>query len=309
MKKSNRKFVWIGLGILALALIGIILFFSLNLQSIIGNIEEQTKNEVWNENNVILKSAFFGSIGSGQGSEYLTSGKYAQICGNNDAGIISLSNTYSISNSLSLISSISGSKFGCGDANSGNYIYADIDLPKGTFYGDYDLSSASGDSRGGESGSHLIITSDKGKLLDLNSFACGNADYCMPPRALVQPNTFSFNITEPTTIHVKLITYKAYSGGATGNINLNFEKYIEPVITTENLDNSTIISNYTEGNSHITILENSTTITTINTTNGNITILYETKVQINYLTIGLIILGFLIAIFLILLIVIKVKKK
>lgn len=208
MKIKKWQKVTIG----AISIIGIILllmpfmdfnFFVLTIQGLEPVIQQST----WQGYNVTITSAYIGS---------LTNIPFRQFCDSNDADL-TISNTYDLMGDLSLSSSISGSRT-CG----GNYIYADLDLPAGTLLGNYDLSQVSSSrTDSGDSESILKISSDTNEAsLDLRSYVCDpNSGGC---NNSISPSSFNFNITNPSKVHIELLTGKSTSGSSLALVNLNF---------------------------------------------------------------------------------------
>lgn len=97
-------------------IIGIVVYFSYGTGSIL-NIPEQTKNEIWQGNEIVLNSPFFGQLTGGENSSaYGIQDRSLKICGDNN-GKVSLSNSYSTSSRFLLSSSISSNDAPCSESN------------------------------------------------------------------------------------------------------------------------------------------------------------------------------------------------
>jgi len=223
MKKQNM--IWL---ISAIILIFIIkysgIFSFIELPGI--ELEPQKYTENWDGIIVNIETPWKGSLSSGQTG--LPEAEYpydkVRICGTDDEGKVSISNSYSINNNLYLSSSISGDRQEC----KYNYIKTNFSLPKGTLYIDYDLSGVGsiwGDN--GESEAILDITG-KDISLHLYSFNCDPNRYgCGKDRygrfnSILDPGTEEIAINEPTEIIVELKVGKSYYGSASGKVTLTF---------------------------------------------------------------------------------------
>ena len=202
MKTKN---IFIILGIVAVILIGVVLFFSQGFLNImVGGRPPEVKNEVWKGIDVKLTAPIFGSVSNTAGYEF---------CGSNDGDNV-LSDSYLVTDRLSLGSSMAdGGRPGrhC----SGNYIMAEFEIPPGKLTGICSLGVSS--PYDGVSASSCSIGNLFSSSLSINEIQQREG---LPTS---KSESFELVFDEPTNIKVRLNTGKGYTGSASANIQLNFQ--------------------------------------------------------------------------------------
>jgi hypothetical protein len=318
MKKSNRKFVWIGLGLFLIVLIGIVLFINLR-QSVFGT----GSSNVLAIPSLISEysdSADYKISWSGDSYPYGEGVNY-EVYSSSFSFPVNWYTQHGKSDLPILVSGLNTNDwFNTSDVNLDGYTITTesnqvrkliIDdksaVCKLTDEGLFNSVERAGMKCIVSGNFHIVDSSGNNAKGSVNGFTKGDITVKIYKEGYESYSNY-YRLLDNSC---NLINIKTFEKKSNDYLTLNeCQSKIINLIDIENLiDNSNVISNYTDGNTQITVLENETTITTINQTNGNITILYETKTQINYLMIGLIVLGSLIAIFLTLLIIIKVKRK
>jgi len=192
-----RPQVLIVIGLIIIIYFGF--FYSASILNFGGMLPEQTKNIQWQGMDVLLTSPYFGSVTSGaiiniDGVQTYSSG--LNICGDND-GKVTISNSYSANDKLTLSSSGSGRD---GKGCNGNFISYSGIVPAGTLKVDYTLTATDNEDCGASS-------SISGLLSD--SITSKGA----PPRFYISGGTKTkkdskeFIFTKPTEIKIKLIGY------------------------------------------------------------------------------------------------------
>jgi len=220
MEKYKKIILW---GIFIVGIIFFIKYFGLQPFSLIkiegpGSFPVQEKQIIWKGLTVNLA----GYLGSHTTSSNL------RICGDND-GKVSILNNYKVNDELILTSSISGRRQECGY----NFIYADMVLPPGVLFINYDLSrvgSEIGDN--GESHAILNIRGDNINIhldsynCDPNRYGCGVDKYGRF-NSILSPGNINLTMDKPSKIHIELLTSKSYYGSSTAKVKLNFKKRIK----------------------------------------------------------------------------------
>lgn len=138
---------------------------------------------------------------------------------------------------------------------SGNYIYAELEIPRGKISGTCSLVAT--EKQSGRSSASCKIPSYYSKSISYNSecsefshYQSGTAEQrawwagnCPGPTS----DSFELIFDNPTNIVVVLTTDVGTSGSSSANINLNFEEYTEPTLNVNRFENNAC--------SQITVLE------------------------------------------------------
>jgi len=230
MKKQNKKVLNIFLiSLIVLGIIGVY-YFATN-QSFIGipGVPEEKTIQTFSFDGVsgTAKSTYFGSISNSGGLEFQQVKE--GFCGSDDADI-SLSNSLSDGDKLTLSSSMRNSKQNCNGGT--NYItIEEITFPAGKLTGSCTVSAT---ERGdGRSIASCSVGSFSLTAVQQRDCAKGqqniNAGFWEANCINDKSDTFERVFTEPTTIKVQVISLANYVGSASANLQMDFEPSSLPI--------------------------------------------------------------------------------
>jgi len=203
--QSPKIVVLLGLLVLAYFIFG---FKTASI--VIQGVEPVDVNDVWGNIPINIKAPYLGDITNGPGKLF---------CNSND-GEIGLANNYVISNNLELSSALVHQTENSRPC-SGNYLYAELDLPAGTLSGDYEFKNSAGRTGGGEEGKST-------GNVEIVGFASFSSESCTPNACNFGPNTdfktgeFSYRIDSPKKVLVKIENSKSYDGSTSVKVRLTF---------------------------------------------------------------------------------------
>lgn len=230
MKKQTQKNLGIA-SIIILVIVGAYLGFRPLAIGIVGIPTPQFQTDSWKGNILETESQIFGSVNSATN----------EFCNDND-GAMSMSNSITIGDRLTLSSSASGSKNICGI----NYIQSKISLPKGKLKAKCSVSSS---ATSGSGTSYGLCDVNGNKLetqaCDSASAGCskptGGSDLnCMVWSEVPCSNskTFEIEILEPKTITASLKTTNSAGGNSDTSLVLEFTPFQEPRIDIYRFENN-----------------------------------------------------------------------
>lgn len=231
-KKAQVNPKAIGIGIVVVALIYFGYFNSGSFISVPNFVPDYMfqKTDTWLGYNMNIKSTYLGSITSGSSGTSLLdtanpNSKIA-ICGGNDPNSeVTISNSYSSSSSLILSSSSSVPHRNYGVTtmcDSGNFIEAEIELPKGklSYYCKSSISVAANEWSNGEAG--CIVDGEK---ITLSCEGDAPRVICKPDVDRVLEKTGTINIDSPRKVKVRIYNKENRDTGASSTLTLDFVEY------------------------------------------------------------------------------------
>ena len=220
MKFTKKQKTWVFI----IIIIGIVAYFGLRpLLISIPYLDTQVKDEVWQDIPLKLTSVYFGTISSSNTLEFqpIKEG----FCGNNDADT-TISNSYTVGDSLSLRSSISSNSGTATSCSDFNYIFAEIELPAGTLTAKCDMSLKGGDYSYPAGSGCSIEDGNGNKLFDSGIGSQWEGS------SLSNSETKTITLTQPTKLKFSILgratDQKNDPAYAKSDLTLQFQKEILP---------------------------------------------------------------------------------